>query len=440
MLIEFRVINYKSFKEELIFSLIPEEKEKRLKKSILKERIENKSYRSLCSGVIYGLNASGKTNLISAMDTFKSILLRGNINNSDKDSNLNIAARILELIPNNTLTEPSPVNFYIKFIEDKFLIEYTLSLDLGAFFLLKYKRKILKESLKINNTPIFHREDELQIINLDTINSFLVNNFKENKHISMARNRLKDEELFLTNDFKNLFSTKIYLLIFKWLEEKFMVIYNSDAIETSSRKFINKENKTIYVEKVINEIANLLETNSSGLGYVTQKANSGAKLYSILKAKKTGEGKAILAELFESYGVFRFLNIFPLIVSAISNGGILILDKFDAFIHPMLLLKIVNIFHDKNINKFNAQIIFTTHNPLFIDNVFFRDDEIKIIEKNNNSYCSVLYSLFELKKYKKDILKNQNDIYKYFIKNHSKIKEINFINIFENLLKDLEPN
>lgn len=74
------------------------------------------------------------------MDTFKNIILRGNINNTQNNSP-NTAAGILELIPNNELTNPEPVSFYIKFIEKNMLIEYALSIDLGMFLDNEYERK-----------------------------------------------------------------------------------------------------------------------------------------------------------------------------------------------------------------------------------------------------------------------------------------------------------
>ena len=103
MLLEFRASNFKSFKEELVFSLIPAAKQKGLDYSILTKKIGKKTYKAICSSVIYGPNASGKTNVISAMDVFKAIVLRGNINNEEETNSPNYAAYLLELIPNNTL-------------------------------------------------------------------------------------------------------------------------------------------------------------------------------------------------------------------------------------------------------------------------------------------------------------------------------------------------
>ena len=59
MLLKFTASNYKSFKDEFVFSLIPAPKQKGLDYSVMEEVIGKTSYKGLCSAVIYGPNASG---------------------------------------------------------------------------------------------------------------------------------------------------------------------------------------------------------------------------------------------------------------------------------------------------------------------------------------------------------------------------------------------
>ncbi|HCM14184.1 MAG TPA: ATP-binding protein, partial [Lachnospiraceae bacterium] len=250
MLLEFRTKNYKSFKDELIFSLIPAPKQKGLDYSVLEETIDKKFYKGLCSAVIYGPNASGKTNIIGAMDTFKSIVLRGSIRNDDDKSDPNAAATALELIPNNSSENNDPVCFAIKFTTNGMLVEYSFSADLGKFLEIDYQRKVLSETLKINNSLIFSRNGGLEFDSLDTIQELLVNAFEQNAEgaIALAKSNLNDEELFLMNGFKTMFSSKLVALISSWLDNKFMVIYRADSMHLI-RKFSDPKKKSIYVEK-----------------------------------------------------------------------------------------------------------------------------------------------------------------------------------------------
>ena len=435
MLLEFRTKNYKSFKDELIFSLVPAPKQKGLDYSVLEETLGKKVYKGLCSAIIYGPNASGKTNLIGAMDTFKSIILRGNIHNDDDKNNPNAAATALELIPNSPNESVDPVSFAIKFITDGMLVEYSFSVALGKFLESDFKRKVLSETLKINNSLVFSRNDSLEFDSLDTIQELLVNAFEQNAEgaISLAKSNLNDEELFLMNGFKTMFSSKLVALMSSWLDNKFMVVYRADSIHLI-RKFSDPKKKSIYVEKTLNEAATHFGINSNALGYVVDGDNDNeAKLFSLFS--KTKKGAAIPAELFESYGTIRFVNMFPLVANAILNGGILIVDEFDASIHPVALMNIINIFHNDDINIHHAQLVFNTHNPIFLNANLYRRDEIKFVERDENTHLSSHYSLSDFgTSGKAGVRKNEDYMKNYFIDRYGAIKDIDFTPIFEGLL------
>jgi AAA15 family ATPase/GTPase len=436
MLLEFRATNYKSFKDELVFSLVPTPKQKGLDYSVLKAQIEKKTYKGLCSAVIYGPNASGKTNIIGAMDTFKSIVLRGNIRNDDDKNIPNTAANTLELIPNNSNYDHTPVTFSIKFIEESILIEYGFTADLGNFLEVDYPRKILAETLRINEELVFTRNGGLEIYSLERIQSSLVNAFEQNKEsvIAIAKNNLNDEELFLLNGFKTMFSYKLVSLITNWLDNKFMVIYRADAMHLI-RKFSDPKKKSIYIEKTLNQAAAYFGINSNALGYVIEGESNEAKLCSLFKS--TDKSTAIPAELFESLGTIRFVNLFPLVVNALLNGGTLVVDEFDASIHPMALMSIITIFHNDEINIHHAQLIFNTHNPIFLNANLFRRDEIKFVERDEDTHCSTHYSLSDFGTTgKSGVRKNEDYMKNYFVDRYGAIKDIDFTPIFESLLED----
>ena len=429
MLLEFRVKNYKSFKEELIFSLTPVLKEEKLKYSILKEKIGEKEYDGLSTSVIYGPNASGKSNIIGAMDTFKKIILRGNIHNSQNRETSNIAAEMLELIPNNGLIEKSPISFFIKFIEKELLIEYNFSIDIGGFLeSADYERKIIEESLKINNFEIYNRKNELKIKEINRIKDYLVNDFKENEDgiTTIAKNNLNSEELFLMNGFKTMFSSKLVAIISEWLNNKFIIIYRADFLQAN----YTGNNVVDNVENEINKVAEEFGRGSNELKYYRNEKSQRVMLYSILEKNK----KRIPAELFESYGTIRFINIFPFILKIFLNGGILVADEFDASIHPMALINIINIFHNNDINKNQAQLVFNTHNPIFLNGNLFREDEIKFVEKNDKN-MSISYSLSDFER-NEDSEDYEDYMNNYFVDHYGAIKDIDFTPIFENLMKN----
>lgn len=433
MLLQFKAENFKSFLDEMDFSMTPAPKQKDLEYSILEHKIGNKTYKGLCSAIIYGPNASGKTNIISAMDVFKEIVLKGNIRNSDELRSPNISEGKLELIPNSLNRYPKPTKFYIRFVEGELLVEYELKIDLGLFLDRNYQRKIEFESLRINDKTIYERTDRIEFFNLKSIEKYLITEFRENEDSAkaIARNNLNETELFLTNGFKMMFSSKIVSFILEWFEEKFIVIYRADAAEIKS-KLDNTEGGKIFINRTTNDAAKLFGINSNALGYVVPEDGREPQLCSIFK----DNGVAIPAKHFESYGTVRFINIFPLILKALVEGSVLVMDEFDANIHPMGLMNIINIFHD-DINKKNAQLIFNTHNPIFLNANIVRRDEIKFVERDDETHLSAHYSLSDFKTSGSNGVRKADDYLKhYFLGRYGAVKDIDFYDLFETLIKD----
>lgn len=437
MLLEFRIKNYKSFVEETTFNMMAAPKQKGLDYSLCVEKIKGKSVKGLSSSVIYGPNAAGKTNIIGAMDVLRAIVLRGHIRNAEEKSSPNPAAAALELIPNNSKEQAEPVEFAVKFIENGMIIDYSLTVDLGVFLDSEYKRKVLKEALLVNGESVFVREDGLHIGSLKPIGEFVADSVEKNQEnlIEIAKNSLNQEELFLTNGFKLIFSQGFAKLVTDWFTIKFMVIYRADSIQLIKR-FSDPQKKAVYVEKTTDQAAKLFGINSNGLGYVVSDDDSEAKLCSLFNDSKNHKTAAMAAELFESYGTIRFINMFPLVMRAILTGGTLVVDEFDASIHPMALMSIINIFHNDDINIHHAQLIFNTHNPIFLNSNLFRRDEIKFVERDDESHFSRLYSLSDFGTTgDKGVRKHDDYMKHYFVSEYGAIKDIDFTSLFEEMIE-----
>ena len=126
--------------------------------------------------------------------------------------------------------------------------------------------------------------------------------------------------------------------------------------------------------------------------------------------------------------------MFPLVLRAIATGGTLVVDEFDASIHPMALMSIISIFHNDEINKKHAQLIFNTHNPIFLNSNIFRRDEIKFVEKDDESHLSEIYSLSDFGTSGENGVRKGDDYMKnYFVSQYGAIKNIDFSPIFENV-------
>ncbi len=434
MLLAFSIRNYKSFKEETVFSMTAAPKQKGLDYSVFEKTVSGKKHRVLSSAVIYGPNASGKTNLIGALDVMKEIVLRGHIRNTNETS-LNQASHSLELIPFRG-SKNEPTLFAIQFIEQGLLIEYRIELQLGAFLDRKFERYIHSEVLKINGASVYERGQNIEIHIEHVKNKYLNDKIGQNIESAkeIAGTGLNKDELFLTNGFKAIFAKELVSLILNWFQNKLTVVYRSDAIRML-REYSDLESKKFYVEKTLTDVAKEFGIHSNALGYIASPEKETTVLSSIIKE---GDWKAVLpAEMYESYGTVRFVNEFPLIIDAILNGGTLIMDEFDASIHPMALMNIINIFHNDDINIHHAQLIFNTHNPIFLNANLFRRDEIKFVERSDTTHESIHYALSDFKTSGNNgVRKGEDYMKKYFVNQYGAIKDVDFSAILETLVHE----
>ena len=427
MLLEFRTKNYKSFKDEVIFSMTKAFRQTGLDYSIQTIKIGQKEYKGLSSAVIYGPNASGKTNLIGAMDTMRAIVLRGNVKNSTEAFSPNEASYLLELIPNCD-NEDVPTMFSISFIDKGMAFTYSFSVILGKFMEKDFKRNIVDEELSLNGKTLFHRRGHSLEINVPKV--FFSSSIGDNIDVAIdiGENSINQEELFLCNGFKTIFSKEIVSDILSWFEEKFIVIYRSDAVKVM-RKFADPKENTIYVSKTLNEAAKSFGITANALGYKPE----GDDVILCSLFEKENKITAIPAVMFESFGTIRFINEFPLVIRALLNGATLIMDEFDASIHPMALMNIINIFHNDEINKKGAQLIFNTHNPIFLNASLFRRDEIKFVERNKETNGSIHYALSDFKT-SDGIRKGEDYMTNYFVSRYGAIEDVDFAPLMEKII------
>jgi hypothetical protein len=96
----------------------------------------------------------------------------------------------------------------------------------------------------------------------------------------------------------------------------------------------------------------------------------------------------------ESNGTVRFFSLIGPFLRILANGGLAIIDELDYSLHPDLSRKIVEMFHSRTFNVANAQLIFTTHDTSLMDQTLFRRDQIWLTEKSTAG-ASQLFSLYD---------------------------------------------
>jgi len=89
----------------------------------------------------------------------------------------------------------------------------------------------------------------------------------------------------------------------------------------------------------------------------------------------------------ESSGTLHYIETFIFLSKVLQNGGLFIADELEQSLHPDLTSRLINRFMDKKKNPNNAQLLFTTHNPWFLQDL--TKTQILITEKNNEAETEI---------------------------------------------------
>ncbi len=108
----------------------------------------------------------------------------------------------------------------------------------------------------------------------------------------------------------------------------------------------------------------------------------------------------------ESHGTQQIIKIFPLLVQALTTGGIAVVDELDLAVHPLVLPEIIRWFHDPGRNKQNAQLWMSCQNASLLE--VLQKEEILFCEKDSGGRTTV-YGLQSIQ----DVRRSDNYYKKY---------------------------
>jgi uncharacterized protein len=393
MLIEFSVGNYRSFKDRVTFSMVAANLVSKDKSLDVNNTVDiDKELKLLKAAAIYGANASGKSNLAKALSFMKWFMV-----NSSKETQSTDEIGI-EPFRLSTETEGKPSYFELVFLMDGRKYRYGFEVT---------QERVISEWLfyipNVRETKLFERD---------------INGIKSSKSYNAdgVQQRTRSNALFLSVSAQ--FNVDIAEKLLNWITDKLNIIsglHDQAYLSYTIKCFINNKNKDDIVQFIkkldlgISEIQVEQEdfTDDSLPDYIPDDLK---KL--IVKA---GEGKAtsigISHRKFDSDGNLKSIEEFELgshesegtqkvfalagpLITALKEGDILIIDEFDARLHPLISLAIVKLFNSKEANPNNAQLIFMTHDTNLLNNKVFRRDQVWFTEKNRYG-ATDLYSLVE---------------------------------------------
>lgn len=135
----------------------------------------------------------------------------------------------------------------------------------------------------------------------------------------------------------------------------------------------------------------------------------------LLTQHQIGNRKVELPFYHESDGTQKIIAALPVILIALQEGRMVIIDELDAKLHPKLLRYVISLFKNKEINKHGAQLLFTSHDMYTMKNTVFRRDEIWFAAENS-AHESEIYSLYEIRNEDNERVKNTAAYDKQYMK------------------------
>ena len=422
MLLNFSFKNFRSFRDLSGLNMTPANI-RDIPYSVLKTKIK-REYKALSSSIIYGANASGKSNVILALAFMRELVISGNLKNQ--------RCIPIELIPCFCDSKSKTIDLAIEFVHKSYVFDYKIQIGNVEFLSEDSNPIIEREILIINEQTVFERKNK-EITSLEIPkdeDSETVNVIKEK-----ATSSLLDDELFLTNGYKTLIDTTIYSIILNWFQEKLIIIKNIDFISSTPRFDYEQigdatEDKFKLSDEIINKIAKEAGVNSTEIHFLKSDKDKKPQAFSIIN------GKGVVARFIESAGTMKMINFLPLAISAMVKGATLVIDELDSSLHPSAVFSIINAFHNDELNVNKAQLIFTSHNPIYQKAKIFRRDEIKFIERDKET--SKIYNLSDFGTSGEGQVKNSTDIMKNYLT--GKYGAINYIDFSEVIADALQLN
>ncbi|WP_321314315.1 ATP-binding protein [Halarcobacter sp.] len=396
MLLQFSVNNHKSIKDTIEFSLLKESQDKG-------NSFKIRQYELLKSAIVYGANASGKSNFLKSLAFMGRIVLNKDKVIQSTDLLAHIPFRL------NTETEDSSSTFEVVFFIDDIKYRYGFELDKTTVY-----SEWLYADEKGKEAKLFYRDIEEE----DYVNS---NRFKEGYNFFDKNNsniRISKNQLFIWKCDQN--DGEISKSILNWFNHVNFIdgIDHDGYIEYTMEQMENHEFKC--------EMINLIKTADIGIeDILLEKKEVPSNIVEELpfpkelkeKILKEGGLKEISLDTYhkkfdknnneignvvfnlekeESIGTRKFFKMTAPILNTLKEGKILIIDELDASLHPMLTKSLIEMFHNEELNTKNAQLIFATHDTNLLTPSLFRRDQIWLTEKDKYGATNI-YSLAQFK-------------------------------------------
>ena len=384
MILNLEFKNYRSFKGSCSFTTEPTSSKAKANNLCEIETKAEGSKKALKISLIFGANASGKTNLIKFLYGFRRWVL-------NMDNRVGEDIVLYQPFRFDSETANAPIEFSLEFIAQKIRYKYEVSFT---------KTQIESESLisypNGKQTQLYERVLLPDDKESDTIK--LGASLAAYKPFNVFKNQLLLSKFLKDTPCEPITNAAKYLAD--------MVISNGfheDTILGEDKEMLrwlysHPDNKKMLVE--------FLAFADPGVAdFQVEKRSGNVEVTSLHGLYKDGEGigKTDLPFREESFGTRALFIIGCHILQALQSGSPFFIDEMDSGLHSYVTQLIVDIFRNERINKKNAQLIFTTHDVNLLDQNTIRKDQVWFTEKDEYG-ISEIFTLSDFDDVREDTL------------------------------------
>ena len=365
MLCQFTFQNFKSYKNETTLdyqaAVLPEFKDTLITEASASDLLP--------VNVVYGPNGGGKSNLLQALACVISTVVKP-VNELGKNRQGFILQQKIDAVPflfdETSKNEPTEFRMFFRIGKNEYCYYLALKND-----------EVISESLYRKavtgkkTAMIFEREaDSISL-------GYTINKKSLNTSINPKMPYLS----FLAINY----DIPVIAEVQKWFESCVIRNYANPVVDSTAMISKNDDVKRRIVQAL----------NDMGIDLTGYRFDENEKQ---LYTQRTVNGKSYeLRFMDESDGTQKLIAVLPVLLMALREGRLVIIDELDAKLHPKLLRYVIAMFKNPKINQNGAQLIFTSHDVTTMRNTVFRRDEIWFAAENDN-HESEIYSLYEIRR------------------------------------------
>lgn len=398
MLVEFRVQNFRSLRDEQLLSMVASKDKVMLETNAVETGLSAVPY-VLKSSVIYGANASGKSNLIKALQYMRDVVLQSAA--IPPGQLFNVKPFLLD-----EDSAASPVEFEVTFLLGKIRYQYGFTMN---------AERILSEYLLVYKAFKPQRWFERRFDDDTGQDSYeFGSGLKGTKQVWEKATR--SNALFLSMAVQ--LNSEGLRPVYDWFAKK-LVIFNEQ--EQLNSRFTVQMLKQPDSRKQICDFLQAADISISDIDVQTRKVPGQAlhvnmvagktelkseqvEQHQLLFSHVTEQGKAVFELADESSGTRNLLFLAGPVLDILQKGCVLVVDELDTSLHSLLVHELVRLFHRNEINQGDAQLIFSTHDTSLLDAPdLLRRDQIWLVEKDVQQ-ASMLVALSEFSPRKNEAL------------------------------------